>query len=188
MPGTTSDIRNGLVIRYNGELHTIVEFHHVSPGNWRAFIRTRLKNLKTGRVIETRFRSGEELDIARVEHRPCQYLYHDGQDYIFMHTETYDQFPIAADMLGDGAQFLKEGMLVDALFDGEAVVGVDLPTFVSLEVTYTEPSVRGDTATNVLKAATVETGASVNVPLFVEAGDMIKIDTRSGEYVERVKA
>ncbi len=188
MPGTTSDIRNGLVIRYNGELHTIVEFHHVSPGNWRAFIRTKLKNMKTGRVIEVRFRSGEELDIARVEHRSCQYLYHDGQDYVFMHTETYDQFPISAEMLGDGAQFLKEGMTVDALFDGDAVVGVELPTFVNLEVTYTEPAVRGDTATNVLKAATVETGASVQVPLFVEVGDTIKIDTRTGEYVERVKA
>ena len=188
MAGTTSDIRNGLIIRYNGELYTIVEFHHVSPGNWRAFIRTRLKNLKTGRVQEVRLRSGEELDIVRVEHRACQYLYQDGQEYIFMHTETYDQFPLPANLLGDGAQFLKEGMVVEALFDGETPVGVELPTFIALEVTYAEQAVRGDTATNVLKAATVETGATVNVPLFVETGDMIKIDTRTGEYVERVKS
>jgi elongation factor P len=188
MPGTTSDIRNGLTIRYNGEIHTITEFHHVSPGNWRAFIRTKLKNMKTGRVVEVRFRSGEELDIVRIEHRPCQYLYQDGQDFIFMNTETYDQFPLPTEMLGDTAQFLKEGMTVDALFEGETVVGVDMPNFVNLEVTYTEPAVRGDTATNVLKAATLETGATVNVPLFVESGDTIKIDTRTGEYVERVKA
>jgi elongation factor P len=188
MPGTTSDIRNGLIIRYNGELYTIVEFHHVSPGNWRAFIRTKLKSLKTGRVQEVRLRSGEEIDIVRVEHRSCQYLYQDGQEYIFMHTETYDQFPLPIDLLGDGAQFLKEGMVVEALFDGDNVVGVELPTFINLEVTYTEQAVRGDTATNVLKAATVETGATVNVPLFVETGDVIKIDTRTGEYVERVKS
>ncbi len=187
MPGTTSDIRNGLILRYNGELHSVVEFHHVSPGNWRAFIRTRLKNLKTGRVQEVRFRSGEEIDIVRVEHRSCQYLYQDGQDYIFMNTETYDQFPVSAEMLGDSARFLKEGMVVEALFDGEQVVGVELPTFIPLEVTYTEQAVRGDTATNVLKSATVETGATVSVPLFVETGDVIKIDTRTGEYVERVK-
>jgi elongation factor P len=188
MPGTTSDIRNGLTIRYNGEIQTITEFHHVSPGNWRAFIRAKLKSLKTGRVVEVRFRSGEELDIVRIEHRPCQYLYQDGQDYIFMHTETYDQFPLPSEMLGDMAQFLKEGMVVDALFDGDKVVGVDVPNFVTLEVTYTEPAVRGDTATNVMKAATVETGATVNVPLFVESGDVIKIDTRTGQYVERAKA
>ncbi len=187
MPGTTSDIRNGLTIRYNGDIYTVTEFHHVSPGNWRAFIRTKLKNLRTGRVIEVRFRSGEEIDIVRIEHRPCQYLYQDGQDYIFMHTETYDQFSIPAEMLGEGVHFLKEGMVVDALFDGETVVGVELPNFVNLEVTYTEQAVRGDTATNVLKAATVETGAMVSVPLFVETGDVIKVDTRTGEYVERVK-
>lgn len=188
MPGTTSDIRNGLTIRYNGEIQTITEFHHVSPGNWRAFIRAKLKNMKTGRVIEVRFRSGEELDIVRIEHRSSQYLYQDGTDFIFMNTETYDQFPLPTEMLGDTAKLLKESMSVDVLFEGEKVVGVDMPNFVNLEVTYTEPAVRGDTATNVLKAATVETGAAVNVPLFVETGDVIKIDTRTGEYVERVKA
>lgn len=188
MPGTTSDIRNGLTIRYNGEIHTVTEFHHVSPGNWRAFIRAKLKNMKTGRVIEVRFRSGEELDIVRIEHRSSQYLYQDGTDYIFMNTETYDQFPLPIEMFGDTAQLLKEGMSVDVLFEGEKVVGVDMPNFVTLEVTYTEPAVRGDTATNVLKAATVETGAAINVPLFVETGDVIKIDTRTGDYVERVKA
>lgn len=185
---TTSEIRNGLIIRYNGELQSVVEFHHVSPGNWRAFIRTRLKNLRTGRVQEVHLRSGEEIDIVRVEHRSCQYLYQDGEEYIFMNTETYDQFPLPTDMLGDSAKFLQEGMVVEALFDGERVVGVELPTFINLEVTYTEQAVRGDTATNVLKAATVATGATVNVPLFVETGDIIKIDTRTGEYVERVKA
>ncbi|HLI91888.1 MAG TPA: elongation factor P [Ktedonobacteraceae bacterium] len=184
---TTADFRNGMVIRYNGDLWSISEFHHVSPGNWRAFVRVRLKNVKNGRVIEQRFRAGEEIDEVRVEHQNWQFLYIDGDDYIFMNTDTYDQQPVSREMLGDGVKFLKEGDVVEMLVDGENIVAVELPNFVELEVTSAEPGLRGDTATNVTKAATLETGAVVNVPLFVNPGEKIRVDTRTGQYVERVK-
>jgi len=184
---TTADFRNGMVIRFNNELYTITEFHHVSPGNWRAFVRTRLKNLKNGRVIEQRFRAGEEIDEVRVEHQNWQFLYVDGSDYIFMNTESYDQQPIPKDMLGDAIKFLKEQDEVEMLVDGEKIIAVELPNFLALAVESAEPGVRGDTANNVTKPATLETGAVVNVPLFVNPGDRIRIDTRTGQYVERVK-
>ncbi|TMC21046.1 MAG: elongation factor P [Chloroflexi bacterium] len=184
---TTADFRNGMVIRFNNELYTITEFHHVSPGNWRAFVRTRLKNLKNGRVIEQRFRAGEEIDEVRVEHQNWQFLYVDGSDYIFMNTESYDQQPIPKDMLGDAIKFLKEQDEVEMLVDGEKIIAVELPNFLALVVESAEPGVRGDTANNVTKPATLETGAVVNVPLFVNPGDRIRIDTRTGQYVERVK-
>lgn len=184
---TTADFRNGMVIRYNNELYTITEFHHVSPGNWRAFVRTNLKNLRTGRVIEQRFRAGEEIEDVRVEHPSWQFLYIDGDDYIFMNTETYDQQPFPKQMLGDAVRFLKEGDTVMALVDGETIIAVELPNFVALTVESAEPGVRGDTATNVTKPATLENGTVVNVPLFVNPGEKIRIDTRTGKYVERVK-
>lgn len=186
---TTADFRNGMVIRYNNELYTITEFHHVSPGNWRAFVRTNLKSVKTGRVIEQRFRAGEEIDEVRVEHQNWQFLYVDGEDYIFMNNESYDQQPVSKDMLGDTVKFLKEGDVVALLVDSEteAVVTIELPNFLELLVESAEPGVRGDTANNVTKPATLETGAVVNVPLFVNPGDKIRIDTRTGKYVERVK-
>ena len=184
---TTADFRNGMVIRYNNDLYIITEFHHVSPGNWRAFVRTNLKNLRTGRVIEQRFRAGEEIEEVRVEHQNWQFLYVDGDDYVFMNTETYDQQPIPKEMIGDAVKFLKEGDVVEALVDGDTIIAVEPPTFVDLEVVGAEPGVRGDTATNVTKPATLETGAVVNVPLFVNAGDKIRIDTRTGQYVSRVK-
>jgi len=184
---TTADFRNGMVIRFNNELYTITEFHHVSPGNWRAFVRTRLKNLKNGRVIEQRFRAGEEIDEVRVEHQDWQFLYVDGGDYIFMNTESYDQQPIPKEMLGDAIKFLKEQDQVEMLVDGEKIIAVALPNFLELAVESAEPGVRGDTANNVTKPATLETGAVVNVPLFVNPGDKIRIDTRTGQYVERVK-
>jgi elongation factor P len=184
---TTADFRNGMVIRFNNELWTIVEFHHVSPGNWRAFVRTRLKNLRTGRVIEQRFRSGEEIDEVRVEHQSWQFLYVDGNDYVFMNTETYDQQPIPKEMLGDAIKFLKEGDVVEMLVDNDNIIAVEVPNFVELEVVSAEPGVRGDTATNVTKPATLETGATVNVPLFVNPGEKIRVDTRTGQYVERVR-
>ncbi|HCI82547.1 MAG TPA: elongation factor P [Ktedonobacter sp.] len=176
-----------MVIRFNGELYTITEFHHVSPGNWRAFVRTNLKNLKNGRVIEQRFRAGEEVDEVRVEHQNWQFLYVDGDDYIFMNTETYDQQPIPKAMLGDAIKFLKEQDEVEVLMDGEQIIAVELPNFMELEVISAEPGVRGDTANNVTKPATLETGAVVNVPLFVNPGERIRIDTRTGKYVERVR-
>ena len=184
---TTADFRNGMVIRFNGELYTVTEFHHVSPGNWRAFVRTNLKNLKNGRVIEQRFRAGEEVDEVRVEHQNWQFLYVDGDDYIFMNTETYDQQPIPKAMLGDAIKFLKEQDVVEVLMDGEQIIAVELPNFMELEVISAEPGVRGDTANNVTKPATLETGAVVNVPLFVNPGERIRIDTRTGKYVERVR-
>jgi len=184
---TTADFRNGMVIRYNGELYTVVEFHHVSPGNWRAFVRVRLKNVKSGRILEQRFRAGEEIEEVRVEHENWQFLYVDGDDYIFMNTETFDQQPVPKEMLGDAVKFLKEQDIVELLVDGENIVSVEIPNFLELKVESAEPGVRGDTANNVTKPATLETGAVINVPLFVNPGDRIRLDTRTGQYVERVK-
>jgi len=186
---TTADFYNGMVIRYNGELYTVTEFHHVSPGNWRAFVRVNLKSLRTGRVIEQRFRAGEEIDSVRVEHQNWQFLYIDGEDYVFMNTETFDQQPIAKSMLGDAVRFLKEQDIVELLVDSETdtIIAVELPNFVEVLVESAEPGVRGDTANNVTKPAILETGASINVPLFVNPGDRIRVDTRSGQYVSRVK-
>src|SRR5215471_14725769 len=177
-----------MVIRYNGELYTVTEFHHVSPGNWRAFVRVRLKNLKTGKVLEQRFRAGEEIEDVRVEHQNWQFLYVDSDNsYIFMNTETFDQQPVEKERLGDGVKFLKEQDEVEMLVDGENIIAVELPNFLELTVESAEPGVRGDTANNVTKPATLETGATINVPLFVNPGDKIRIDTRTGKYVERVK-
>ena len=186
---TTADFYNGMVIRYNGELYTVTEFHHVSPGNWRAFVRVRLKSLRTGRVIEQRFRAGEEIDAVRVEHQNWQFLYVDGDDFVFMNTETFDQQPIPKEMLGDAVRFLKEQDIVELLVDSEteAIVAVELPNFVRTLVESAEPGVRGDTANNVTKPATLETGTVINVPLFVNPGEKIRVDTRTGQYVERVK-
>jgi len=178
-----------MVIRYNGELCTVTEFHHVSPGNWRAFVRVNLKNLRTGRMIEQRFRAGEEIDAVRVEHQNWQFLYIDGEDYIFMNTETFDQQPIPRSMMGDAMRFLKEQDIVELLVDSETdtIIAVELPNFVELLVESAEPGVRGDTANNVTKPAILETGASINIPLFINPGDRIRVDTRSGQYVSRVK-
>lgn len=184
---TTADFYNGMVIRYNNDLYTVTEFHHVSPGNWRAFVRVRLKNLRTGRVMEQRFRAGEEIEAVRVEHQNWQFLYIDGDDYVFMNTETFDQQPIPKGMLGDAIQFLKEQDTVEMLVDGDNIIAVELPNFLELTVESAEPGVRGDTANNVTKPATLETGAVINVPLFVNPGDKIRIDTRTGQYVERAK-
>jgi elongation factor P len=186
---TTADFYNGMVIRYNNDLYTVTEFHHVSPGNWRAFVRVNLKNIRTGRVIEQRFRAGEEIDNVRVEHQDWQFLYIDGDDDVFMNTETFDQQPIAKEMLGHAIRFLKEGDIVEFLVDSETetIVAAELPNFLELTVESAEPGVRGDTATNVTKSATLETGAVINVPLFVNSGDKIRIDTRTGQYVSRVK-
>ena len=186
---TTADFYNGMVIRYNGELYTVTEFHHVSPGNWRAFVRVNLKSLRTGRMIEQRFRAGEEINSVRVEHQKWQFLYIDGEDYVFMNSETFDQQPLAKSMLGDAVRFLKEQDIVELLVDSETdtIIAVELPNFVEVLVESAEPGVRGDTANNVTKPAILETGASINVPLFVNPGDKIRVDTRSGQYVSRVK-
>jgi len=185
---TTSEFKPGLTIRMDGELWTVVEFQHVNPGNWRAFVRAKLKSLKSGKVIETRFRAGEAIDPVRIETKEFQYLYHDGSGYVFMDKETYDQISVEEKVVGDGAQFLKETETVDIAFNGNEIVTIEIPITVALKVVETVPGVRGDTATGAQKPAKVETGASVNVPLFINEGDMIKVDTRTGNYVERVKA
>lgn len=185
---TTADIKNGVCIEMNNDLFSVVEFLHVKPGKGGAFVRTKLKNLKTGKVIPHTFNSGVKINIQRVERRPYQYLYKDDLGYNFMHSENFEQIPIPEEIIS-APGLLKEGQEVEIVFhaDTETPLNCDLPPFVELEVTYTEPGVRGDTATNTLKPATVETGANVNIPLFIETGEKIKVDTRSGEYSERVK-
>ncbi len=184
---TTSDFRPGMAIRMDGNLWTIVEFQHVNPGNWRAFVRAKLKNLKSGKVVETRFRAGEAVDAIRIETKEYQYLYHDGSGFVFMDKETFDQISVEEKVVGEGAEFLKESESVEIMFNGEEIVALEIPITVQLKVMETPPGVRGDTATGAQKPAKVETGAMVNVPLFINEGDTIKIDTRSGSYVERVK-
>lgn len=185
---STSDFRPGLVIKYNNELWTVVEFQHVNPGNWRAFVRTKLKNLKSGKVIENRFRAGEAIDIIRIERKEFQFLYRDASGCVFMDKENYEQLTVAEEQIGEGAKFLKDGESVDILFNGVDITGIELPITVELKVTETVPGVRGDSANAGTKPAQVETGASVNVPLFINEGDVVKIDTRTGGYLERVKA
>lgn len=184
---STSDFRPGLVIKYNNEPWTIIEFQHVNPGNWRAFVRTKLKNLKSGKVIENRFRAGEAIDIIRIERKQFQYLYHDATGYVFMDQENFEQMAVPKEQIGDGANFLKDGIVVDILMNGMDITGVELPITVELSIVETVPGVKGDSANPGTKPARVETGATVNVPLFINEGDMIKIDTRSGGYIERVK-
>ena len=186
---TTADFRNGLVIEYNNDLYSIVQFQHVKPGKGPAFVRTKLKNIKTGRVLDNTFTSGIKVNVARVERRPYQYLYKDDMGYYFMHLETFEQIHVDGSLI-DNAEFLLEGVGVEVVVhaETETVLTVDLPQFVVMEVTYSEPGLRGDTATNTLKQATVENGSVIMVPLFVNVGDKIKIDTTSKSYIERVKA
>ncbi|MFN8256976.1 MAG: elongation factor P [Bacteroidales bacterium] len=186
---TTADFKNGLCIEYNNDLYTIVQFQHVKPGKGPAFVRTKLKNLKTGRVIENTFNSGVKINVARVERRTYQYLYNDDMGYVFMNTETFDQVTIEKEMI-ENPLLYKEGQTAEIVFhaDTETPLTVELPPFVVMEVVYTEPGLKGDTASsNALKPAKVETGAEINVPLFVNTGDKIKIDTRDNSYSERVK-
>jgi len=186
---TTADIRNGLCIEFNGELFSIVEFQHVKPGKGGAFVRTKLKNLKTGKVIPNTFNSGVRIDVVRVERRPYQFLFKDDSGYHFMNTQTFDQTFLAEELI-NAPQFLKDGQEVEIVIhaDTETPLTCELPPFVDLEITYSEPGLRGDTATNTLKPAIVETGASVNVPIFIATGEKIRIDTRTGTYYERVKS
>lgn len=183
---STADFRNGMTIEIDGTLYNIVYFQHVKPGKGGAFVRTKLKNLKTGAVIDKTFRAGEKVELAILDKRNMQYLYKEGGNLIFMDMESYEQMPIPGEAVGGAADFLKEGVLVDIpLYEGKPV-GVEPPVFVELEVIETAPGVKGDTASGGSKPATLETGLVVNVPLFVETGDIVKVDSRSGEYVERV--
>ena len=184
----TSDIRNGLCINYKHDIYSVVEFQHVKPGKGPAFVRTKLKSITTGKVIDNTFPSGHKIDPVRVERREFQYLYNDDMGYHFMNTESYEQVTLEEKMVSR-PDLLKEGEKVEVLYhaDNDTPLIMEMPAHVVLEITYTEPGLRGDTATNTLKPATVETGGEVRVPLFVETGDRIKIDTRTGDYIERVK-
>ncbi len=183
---TTNDFRNGMTIELDGTLYNILYFQHVKPGKGGAFVRSRLRNLKTGAVIERTFRAGEKVELAVLDKRKMQYLYREGTHFHFMDMETYEQMTLEEEELGEAARFLKEDTVVDMpLYEGRPI-GVELPTFVELEVTETSPGVKGDTVSGGSKPAVLETGAVVQVPLFIEEGNRIKVDTRSGEYVERV--
>jgi elongation factor P len=185
---TTADFRNGLCIEFNNDLWSIVEFQHVKPGKGGAFVRTKLKNLRDGRVLENTFTAGVKINTVRIERRPHQYLYNDGDSYYFMNADTFEQIFIEKKMI-EAHDLLKEGQTVDLIFHAETETPLqcEMPSNVTLEVTYTEPGEKGNTATNTLKDAIVETGATVRVPLFINAGEKIKVDTRTYRYSERAK-
>jgi elongation factor P len=182
-----SDVSKGTFLRFNNELVVVTDIEHRTPGNLRAFYQAKMRNVKTGKFVENRFRAGEDVEIVRVDVKDFQYLYQEGNAYVCMDLESYDQINIDAELFGDAGKFLKEEMIIKISIDGELPLLAELPSTVELEITYTEPGIRGDTATKTLKQATVETGAIVNVPLFCNIGDRIKIDTKSGDYIERAK-
>ena len=186
---TTSDIKNGFTFKHNQDIYTIVEFQHVKPGKGPAFVRTKFKSLSTGKVLTETFPSGHKIEEVRVERHKMQYLYNDDMGYHFMNNESYEQAMIAEHLI-DNPGMLREGDTVEVLYNTEndSPLTVDLPQYIEMEITYTEPGVKGDTATNTLKPATVETGVEVRVPLFINTGDRIKIDTRTNSYVERAKS
>ncbi|MCR5059496.1 MAG: elongation factor P [Saccharofermentans sp.] len=182
---SAGDFRNNMCFEMDGQVYQVVEFQHVKPGKGAAFVRTKYKNVKTGSVVERSFNPNEKFEQAQLERRDMQYLYNDGELYYFMDQETYDQTPIAADKIGDGIKFLKEEMICKILSYKGEIFSVELPITVELKIIECEPGVKGDTATNVTKYATLETGATVKVPLFINQDEIIRVDTRTGEYLER---
>lgn len=182
-----SDIKNGNILRFNGELVAVEEFIHRTPGNLRAFYQARMRNVKSGKLVEYRFRTDEEVEICRVETNDYQYLYPDGDFFVVMDNTSFEQFNIPKQLFGDAAKFLKEGMNVIIAFESDEPIMAQAPTSVELEITYTEPAVKGDTSTNATKYATVETGVEIRVPLFINQGEKVRVDTRTGDYIERVK-
>lgn len=185
----SQDIKNGTVVRIDGKILVVIEFLHVKPGKGNTFMRTKLKDVVSGLVYERRFNIGEKLEEVRVEHRPYQFLYKEGDDYIFMNQETYDQIPMQHDLI-TGADYMKEGDIVEVVSDAdtETILTAEMPVKTALKITYCEPGVMGNTATNAMKPATLETGVECRVPLFINEGDTIIVDTRDGSYVERAKA
>lgn len=183
---SAGEFRNGVTFEYDGNIYQIVEFQHVKPGKGAAFVRTKMKNIVTGAVVERTFNPTEKMPKAHIERKEMEYLYEDSGLYYFMDQETYEQMPLSEEQLGDALKFVKENMTVKILSYKGNVFAVEPPNFVELSVTETEPGVKGNTATNVTKPATVETGAVITVPMFVNEGDTIRIDTRTGEYMERV--
>jgi len=184
----TSDIKNGLCINHNGKLAQIIEFQHVKPGKGPAFVRTKMRQIESGKVLDFTFSAGHKIEIVRIENREYQYLYKEGDSFVFMNNETFEQVNIPASMV-DKPLFLEEGMVCNILFHAEEEMPLvlELPMHIISEITYTEPGVKGDTATNSMKPATIASGAEIRVPLFIDNGEIIKIDTRTGVYVERVK-
>jgi elongation factor P len=185
---TTSDLRVGIVIKFNNELHTVTSVEHRTPGNLRAFYQVKMRNLKNGRQIENRFRSGETIVIERLEMKTYQFLYKTDTEYYFMEDETYEQIHLLSEFVGHQGEFMKEGQNVTILFHESNPISLEMPPHVSLKVISAPPGIKGNTATGATKPVTVETGAVVNAPLFIDEGEMIKVDTRTGEYLERVKS
>ena len=183
---STADFKNGMCIEYNGKLWTIVEFQHVKPGKGGAFVRTKMRDVKTGRIVDNTFNSGTKFDSVRMESRKMQYLYNDGADYNFMDNTTYEQQAIGADIVGDVSKWLKENDEVTLLYAGDELISIEPMMFVELEVAETEPGFKGDTVQGSTKPATLETGAVVQVPMYVEVGDVLQIDTRDGRFVKRM--
>ena len=183
---STADFKNGMCIDYNSKLWTIVEFQHVKPGKGGAFVRTKLKDVRTGRVVDYTFNAGTKFETVRLETKKLQYLYTDGADYYFMDSDTYEQTAVSSENVGDAAKWLKENDEASLMYAGDELISVEPQMFVELEVIHTEPGFKGDTATNTTKPATLETGIEVQVPTFVEIGDVLQIDTRDGRIIKRV--
>ncbi|MDP6481556.1 MAG: elongation factor P [Acidimicrobiales bacterium] len=183
---TTNDLKNGMTLELDNTLFSVVEFQHVKPGKGHAFVRTTLKNSRTGAVIDRTFRAGEKVERAIIDKRAMQFLYRDGTDYVFMDAETYDQLTVSPETLGEASDYLVEQNTAMLLMYGEDVIGVDLPASVELTITETEPGLQGDRVSGARKPATLETGLVVSVPLFIEKGEQVKVDTRTGEYLSRV--
>ena len=186
MAVSTNNFKNGMCIMYDGKMWIIVEFQHVKPGKGGAFVRTKLKELKSGRVVEHTFRAGEKFEGVRLETKKMQYLYNDGSAYHFMDNTSYEQIELPADLVGEGSQWLKENDEIEIMYAGGDLTGIEPPMFVELEVTETDPGFKGDTVQGSTKPATLETGVVVQVPMFVEIGDVLKVDTRDGRYITRV--
>lgn len=182
---TAGDFRNGVTFEMDGNVYSIIEFQHVKPGKGAAFVRTKIRNVISGAVTEKTFNPNDKYPTAFIERKDMEYLYNDGDLYYFMDSETYEQLPISPSVLGDNFRFVKENMVCKVLSYKGNVFGIEPPNFVELQVTETEPGVKGDTATNVTKPATLETGAEIKVPIFINEGEMIRVDTRTGEYMER---
>ncbi len=183
---TSNDLKNGMTLVVKGELHQLIEFQHIKPGKGHAFVRTKLRNLRTGAVVEHTFRAKEPVEQAFVEKRTLEYLYRDGENFYLMDPETFEQIPISRDLIGEKAQFLKENTELTLLVHGDEVIEVNLPDTVVLEVVETPPGIRGDTVSGGSKPAKLETGATIQVPLFINVGDKVRVDTRNGQYLERV--
>ncbi len=183
---STSDFHTGITIEFEGEIYSVLEFQHVKPGKGAAFVRTKLKNLRSGSIVDHTFRAGEKVAKAHLERREVEYLYRDEDSFYVMDTESFEQFALSGEQIGDGVNYLKENDRLNLAVLGEEVIGVDIPITVTLQVADTEPGVKGDTASGASKPATLETGLVIQVPLFINSGDIVKVDTRSGNYIERV--